>query len=267
MKGMLLAKVDLLWNGGIGTYVKSLRPRPMPRSATAPTTPSGSTVAQLRCQGRRRGWQSRLHPARPDRGGPRTSVRINTDAIDNSAGVDTSDHEVNLKILLGDLVRDGDMTLKQRNALLADDDGRGRSQGAARQLRAERVCWATPGPSSWPMLPVHQRLIHHLEHPRRAGPWHRVPTRRRRDRRASSGWPRADVAGVRGARRLQQARPQGLVVGDVAWPTTRGSLAPWPDYFPSRIRAEHAGQLDRHPLKREIIINSVVNSLVNRGAA
>jgi glutamate dehydrogenase len=45
-------------------------------------------------------------------------VRVNTDAIDNSAGVDTSDHEVNIKIPLTDLVRDGDMTLKQRNRLL-----------------------------------------------------------------------------------------------------------------------------------------------------
>ncbi|OEV10233.1 hypothetical protein AN219_30160, partial [Streptomyces nanshensis] len=46
--------------------------------------------------------------------------RINTDAIDNSAGVDTSDHEVNIKILLNSVVAEGDMTVKQRNALLAE---------------------------------------------------------------------------------------------------------------------------------------------------
>ncbi|MGC7264364.1 NAD-glutamate dehydrogenase, partial [Mycobacteroides abscessus subsp. abscessus] len=46
--------------------------------------------------------------------------RINTDAIDNSAGVDCSDHEVNIKILLGLVVADGEMTLKQRNTLLAE---------------------------------------------------------------------------------------------------------------------------------------------------
>ena len=53
-------------------------------------------------------------------------VRLNTDAIDNSAGVDCSDHEVNIKILVNDAVTDGDMTLKQRNELLAkmtDDVG------------------------------------------------------------------------------------------------------------------------------------------------
>ncbi|RTR08243.1 NAD-glutamate dehydrogenase domain-containing protein, partial [Azospirillum griseum] len=49
----------------------------------------------------------------------RVGVRLNTDAIDNSAGVDTSDHEVNIKILLGDVVARGDMTVKQRDTLMA----------------------------------------------------------------------------------------------------------------------------------------------------
>jgi len=57
-------------------------------------------------------------PARPD---PVRAARraLNTDAIDNAAGVDCSDHEVNIKILLDRIVRDGDLTVKQRNALLA----------------------------------------------------------------------------------------------------------------------------------------------------
>src|SRR4030095_2388487 len=50
----------------------------------------------------------------------RAGGKINTDAIDNSAGVDTSDHEVNIKILLNGLVTEGDMTVKQRNKLLAE---------------------------------------------------------------------------------------------------------------------------------------------------
>ena len=61
-------------------------------------------------------------------------VRLYTDAIDNSAGVDTSDHEVNIKILLGLAVADGELTEKQRNALLPHDDGRRGGTGAARQL-------------------------------------------------------------------------------------------------------------------------------------
>ena len=66
-----------------------------------------STARDLRCRARRRGRQPRLHPARPGRVRARTAACINTDAIDNSAGVDTSDHEVNIKILLDGAVRDG----------------------------------------------------------------------------------------------------------------------------------------------------------------
>ena len=59
---------------------------------------------------------------------------INTDAIDNSAGVDCSDHEVNIKILLGDVVAAGDMTAIQRDRLLADMTDEVSRPGAARQL-------------------------------------------------------------------------------------------------------------------------------------
>ena len=59
------------------------------------------------------------------------------DAIDNSAGVDCSDHEVNIKILLDTIVADGDLTGKQRNAILAEMGGRGRRARPARQLRAD----------------------------------------------------------------------------------------------------------------------------------
>ena len=99
MKAILLAPVDLLWNGGIGTYVKAVDRDATPRSATGPTTRSASTASELRCKVVGEGGNLGLTPARPDRGRA-AGVRVNTDAIDNSAGVDTSDHEVNIKILL-----------------------------------------------------------------------------------------------------------------------------------------------------------------------
>ena len=64
-------------------------------------------------------------------------VLLDTDAIDNSAGVDCSDHEVNIKILLDAQVAAGDLTVKQRNELLAVDDGRGRRAGARGQPGAD----------------------------------------------------------------------------------------------------------------------------------
>ena len=91
----------------------------MRRSATAPTTRCASTAAS--CAAR---WSSKAATSAA-RSSAASSIaqaggRINTDAIDNSAGVDTSDHEVNIKILLGLAVADGELTEKQRNALLAE---------------------------------------------------------------------------------------------------------------------------------------------------
>ena len=93
------APADLLWNGGIGTYVKASTEThaDVGDKANDAVRVDGERAAG---QGRRRGRQPRAHPARPHRVRPRRR-RINTDAIDNSAGVDTSDHEVNIKILLG----------------------------------------------------------------------------------------------------------------------------------------------------------------------
>ena len=119
MKAILLAPVDLLWNGGIGTYVKA-------------TTESHAEVgdkandairvngAQLRAKVVGEGGNlgltqlGRIEYARQGGG------QINTDSIDNSAGVDCSDHEVNIKILLGQAVAGGELTEDERNALLAE---------------------------------------------------------------------------------------------------------------------------------------------------
>jgi glutamate dehydrogenase len=95
---ILKAPVDLLYNGGIGTYVKAAA-KAMPTSATAPTTPCASTArAALQGGGRRR--QPGLHPARAHRGGARWREAEHR-RHRQLRGVDTSDHEVNIKILLG----------------------------------------------------------------------------------------------------------------------------------------------------------------------
>jgi glutamate dehydrogenase len=118
VNAILKAPVDLLYNGGIGTYVKAT-------SETHAQVGDRANDAlrvngrELRCKVVRRRRQPRLHAARAHRVSRRRR-RINTDAIDNSAGVDTSDHEVNIKILLGLPIADGELTEKQRNTLLAE---------------------------------------------------------------------------------------------------------------------------------------------------
>ncbi len=96
---ILRAPVDLLCNGGIGTYVKASDEThaDVGDRANDAVRIDGTRAAR---QGGRRGRQPRLHAARPHRGTRWPAGGINTDAIDNSAGVDTSDHEVNIKILL-----------------------------------------------------------------------------------------------------------------------------------------------------------------------
>ena len=113
---ILLAPADLLWNGGIGTYVKASTETHSDigdRANDAIRVNGNELRVKVVGEGGNLGCSQhgRIEAAL---GG----VRINTDALDNSAGVDTSDHEVNIKILLSEMVRSGDMTLKQRNAVL-----------------------------------------------------------------------------------------------------------------------------------------------------
>ena len=109
--------------------------RPTPRSATRPTTRSGSTARELRVkvvgEGGNLGLTQRGRIEFARAGG-----RIYTDFIDNTAGVDCSDHEVNIKILLGGAVTDGELTVPAPRRTAGHDDRRGRRAGAAGQLRA-----------------------------------------------------------------------------------------------------------------------------------
>ena len=116
IKAILKAPVDLLWNGGIGTYVKSSKETNADVGDRANDTVrinGGEVRARVVAEGGNLGF-TQLGRIEYALGGG----RINTDFIDNSAGVDTSDHEVNWKILLGLAVGRGELTLEGRNELL-----------------------------------------------------------------------------------------------------------------------------------------------------
>src|SRR5690606_15342872 len=116
IRAVLLAPVDLLYNGGIGTYVKASSES---HAEVGDRANDAIRVdgAQLRCrvvgEGGNLGFTQRARIEFALAGG-----LINTDAIDNSGGVDCSDHEVNIKILLNQVVADGELTGKQRDRLL-----------------------------------------------------------------------------------------------------------------------------------------------------
>lgn len=117
IQALLRAPVDLIWNGGIGTYVKGSGES---HAQVGDKANDGLRIngAELRCkvfaEGGNLGMTQLGRIEYALAGGA-----CNTDFIDNSAGVDSSDHEVNIKILLNDLVQSGDLTWKQRNQLLA----------------------------------------------------------------------------------------------------------------------------------------------------
>src|SRR5262249_29628858 len=111
MKAILLAPVDLLWNGGIGTYVKAAGESSAEvgdKANDAVRVNGGDLRVRVVGEGGNLGLTQRGRIEFARAGG-----KINTDALDNSAGVDCSDHEVNIKILLDQLVVDGRLTEEQ----------------------------------------------------------------------------------------------------------------------------------------------------------
>lgn len=117
IRAILIAPVDMLWNGGIGTYVKSSKESDDnvgDRANDAVRVNGKEMQARVVCEGGNLGFTQLGRIEYELNGG-----RINTDFIDNSAGVNCSDHEVNIKILLNDVIAKNELNEKQRNALLA----------------------------------------------------------------------------------------------------------------------------------------------------
>ncbi|MGC5041199.1 NAD-glutamate dehydrogenase [Streptomyces sp. DT190] len=261
MKAILQAPVDLLWNGGIGTYVKS--------SAESNADVGDKANDAIRVDGKDLrvkvvGEGGNLGLTQLGRiefalhGG-----RINTDAIDNSAGVDTSDHEVNIKILLNGLVTDGDMTVKQRNKLLADmTDEVGRL--VLRNNYAQNTAIGNALAQSKDMLHAQQRFMKHLV---REGHLDRalefLPTDRQIRERLAQG------QGLTGPETAVLLAYTKITVAEELLHTSlpddpylKGLLHA---YFPTELREQFADRLDGHPLRREITTTVLVNDTVNTG--
>lgn len=116
IKAILKSRTDLFWNGGIGTFVKAMDELQQEAGDRA-NDAIRINANELRCKVVVEGGNLGLtQKARIE--ASQTGCRVNTDFIDNSAGVDCSDHEVNIKILLNSVVKNGDMTIDQRNELL-----------------------------------------------------------------------------------------------------------------------------------------------------
>ncbi|MGQ0711485.1 MAG: NAD-glutamate dehydrogenase [Rhodoferax sp.] len=263
LKAVLQAPVDLLYNGGIGTYVKASF-----ESHAQVGDKAGDSFrvngAELRCkvlvEGGNLGCTQNGRIEFAHKGG-----LIYTDAIDNSAGVDCSDHEVNIKILLGGVVEAGDLTLKQRNDLLAsmtDEVARLVLSDNYYQTQALDVACHRP----LYVLDGQQRLMQWLEGAGRLN-------------RSIEFLPSDDEIARRRARKAGLTAPEGAVVLAYAKMSVFDELlaSNLPDdpyfshalkaYFPQVLTERFAEAIDKHPLKREIIATYVTNTVVNRTGA
>ncbi|MCU1396015.1 MAG: NAD-specific glutamate dehydrogenase [Ilumatobacteraceae bacterium] len=259
ISAILRAPVDLLWNGGIGTYVKA---------ATETNADVGDRTndavrvngAELRCrivgEGGNLGLTQRGRVEYALAGG-----LINTDAIDNSAGVDCSDHEVNIKILLNGCVQRGEMTVEERNEFLASMTNEV-GELVLDDNRAQTMALTIARKQAFSMINVHTRYLHTLE---------------------SEGWLNRALEFLPTDRQLaeRQAAGQGLTTPEfsvlLAY-TKNANVAEvlesdLPDdpylhaelvrYFPKPMQVRFPEQISSHQLRREITTTQIINQMVN----
>jgi glutamate dehydrogenase len=260
MHAILLAPVDLLWNGGIGTYVKASAE---PQQAAGDKSNDGLRVDgdQLRARVVGEGGNlglTQLGRVEYARGGG----RINTDAVDNSAGVDTSDHEVNLKILLDRSVAAGRLDRSERNELLASVT----EDVAALVLRdnyEQNVLLGMARKLSPALVSVHQRLMQQLEsHGELDRAIEFLPSDKEIERREAEGIGllSPENAVLMAYSKITLMRHiEATSLPDEPW--YRRALA---EYFPKAIAERFGDDLPSHPLAREIITTVVVNDMINR---
>lgn len=259
LNALLKAPVDLLWNGGIGTYVKA--------STESHADVGDKANDALRVNG------NELRCKVVGEGGNLGMTQLgrvefglngggsNTDFIDNAGGVDCSDHEVNIKILLNEVVQAGDMTDKQRNQLLASmtDEvgglvlGNNYKQTQALSLAARRA---------YERIAEYKRLMGDLE------------GRGKLDR-AIEFLPTEEQINERVAAGHGLTRPELSVLISYSKIDLKeqllGSLVPDDDYltrdmetaFPPTLVSKFSEAMRRHRLKREIVSTQIANDLVN----
>lgn len=261
MTAILKARVDLLWFGGIGTYIRATDETDAQvgdRANDAIRIAGADLRARVVGEGANLGCtqRGRIEAAR-------NGIRINTDAIDNSAGVNTSDVEVNIKIALAGPVRDGRLPEKKRNALLVDmTDEVGLLvlrnnylQTLALSLTEAQGATATPALRRLMLtLEAQGRLDRSVEF---------LPTDMvlaEREKRGE-GLTRPELAVLLAYAKLalhdallESAIPDDLYLNN--------ELA---RYFPKALRDKYGAEIASHKLRREIVATQLANAIINRG--
>jgi glutamate dehydrogenase len=263
IRELLKADVDLLWNGGIGTYVKASTQSHIDAGDLA-NNQLRINGNELRCkvvgEGGNLGLTQEGRIEYAINGG-----RINTDFIDNSAGVDCSDHEVNIKILLDQVCSNGQLDQKARNRLLAEMT-RDVSALVVRSNYLQTQAISMMEQLTGARLGAKQHFISVLE---MEGILDRnleglpdddeLTARRNR----GEGLTRPELAVLLSYSKIRLY--QQLLASDV--PEDSYLSTELVRYFPEALQQKYRKEITRHRLRREIIATQVTNSLVNRMGA
>ena len=260
ISAIIRAPVTLLYNGGIGTYVKA-----SDESHEQVGDKANDAVRvdgrDLRCQVVAEGGNlglTQLGRIEFALGGG----RVNTDAIDNSGGVDCSDHEVNIKILLASAAASGALDSAQRNDLLVSMT-RDVTNSVLADNQAQNRALAIESFQSLAVADVHLRLMHALE---KRGDINRrleyLPTDEAwRARRANGKAMTAPEISVLLAY-AKNTLSQEVLVTDL--PDDVEMIHDLLAYFPDVLRTRFEAEILSHPLRREILTTVLVNNMVNR---
>ncbi|MFZ2176395.1 MAG: NAD-glutamate dehydrogenase, partial [Rhodococcus sp. (in: high G+C Gram-positive bacteria)] len=261
VRAILAAPVDLLWNGGIGTYIKAST------ETNAMVGDKGNDMVRINGndvraravgEGGNLGVTALGRIEYSESGG-----RINTDAIDNSAGVDCSDHEVNIKILLDSLVSSGALPEAERNPLLAS-----MTDEVAELVLADNIAQnnllGVSRTSAPQMLGVHRRQIANLELRRGLDrTLEALPTEEEivRRRQLGQGLTSPELATL--TAHVKLALKDDLLATDL--PDSETFAPRLPRYFPTVLRERFRAAIKAHPLRRQIVATMLANETIDNG--
>ncbi len=261
MQSILKAKADLLWFGGIGTYVRATTESNADagdRANDAIRITAKKVGAKAIGEGANLGITQLARVEFDQNGG-----RINTDAIDNSAGVNSSDLEVNIKIALGSLVRDGDIDMAKRNSFLASMTDEV-AELCLRNNYLQTLAISLAERRDVADLPYHADFIKSLE---AAGQLNRKV----------EYLPKHVDLMERESQNRGMTRPELAVILAYAKNTLYAKLleSDVPDdpylgkelfrYFPETLTATYPETITNHRLRREVIATVLSNAMINRG--
>jgi glutamate dehydrogenase len=259
VRAVLLAPADLLWNGGVGTYVKAHGETHQDCGDKA-NDPVRVDAADLRVrvigEGGNLGITQRGRIEFARAGG-----RVNTDAMDNSAGVDCSDHEVNIKIALAPAAQNGLLSEAARRTFLASmtDDVADR---VLRHNVSQNELMGANRAEAASMLGFHARMVDELED---AGVLDRdvdlfpTPAQFAALQREGRGLSSPELAQLSAL--VKNHLRERLLATTV--PDEPRTLERLPRYFPDALVDVYGGDLEAHPLRREIVTTTLVNEMVD----